>query len=154
MPIIHVDLSAESVARALEEIKSYRDKVESLGERVVERLTTEGEQMAQMLAPMDTGELMSSIEGEANGEKGYIRATAGHAAYVEFGTGVVGEGTHPNPVGWAYDVNGHGTSGWVYKDDFGQFTWTMGQPANPFMYNTAQLLADVTPEVVAEELNT
>lgn len=154
MPIIHVDLSAESVGKALEQIKAYRDKVESLGERVVRRLAEDGAEQARDLVPVDTGDLMSSIDAEVDGDKGYVRAYAEHAAFVEFGTGVVGAGSpHPNPVGWAYDVNGHGEAGWVYpsaKD--GHFYWTKGQPAKPFMYDTAQLLAEAAPDVVAEEL--
>lgn len=152
MPIIRVELSAAGLDAAIAELNEYQRKVESLAEATVERLARDGEEIAQMMAPMFTGELMSSIEGAATGNTGYIRANSDHAAFVEFGTGVVGDGTHPQPIaGWIYDKNGHGQAGWVYKKD-GEFYWTNGQPANPFMYNTAQMLAQIVPDIVAEEL--
>lgn len=91
-----------------------------------------------------TGELESSIEGYFSPamKVGIIRAGAPYAVYVEFGTGVVGQGSpHPAPAGWRYDVNNHGEAGWWYFNDRDQkWHWTKGIESRPFMYNTAREL--------------
>lgn len=54
-----------------------------------------------------------------DGYNGLQITAMGYMIYVEFGTGIVGKGTHPMPqlsedfFGW--DVNNHGDEGWVYK---------------------------------------
>lgn len=62
------------------------------------------------------------------------------ALFIEYGTGIVGEGEpHPDPqtVGKydAYDSQGHGYDGWVYIKN-GRYRWTAGQESKPFMYHT------------------
>ena len=105
-----------------------------------------------------TGNLVSSITGEVNGEKpvGYVRVNCEYAVYVEFGTGVVGkDNPHPNykgyTLGYNYDRNGRGELGWWYPTDESDpnpyksvsangklYAWTKGMPSRPFMYNTAK----------------
>ena len=53
---------------------------------------------------------------------------------VEYGTGVVGEGTHEDPKNYQYDINGHGENGWWFFDDKGKIHWTKGMKAHRFMY--------------------
>lgn len=77
-------------------------------------------------------------------------SASNYAIFVEFGTGVVGEGSsHPkaSEYGWVYDVNGHGESGWWYPTDAddpnptkklgkeGWIAFTRGQASRPFMYD-------------------
>ena len=155
MPIIHVELSSAGLDSAIAELKEYQRKVEALGEKVVKRLADEGAENARELASfmnaVDTGELVGSIRGEVEGSTGYVRATAGHAAYVEFGTGVVGARS-PHPGGsWVYDINAHGDEGWYYYKNGGKH-WTRGMPSRPYMWDTAEMMAQAVPNVVAEEL--
>ena len=155
MPIIRVELSDAGLDAAIAELKEYQQKVEALGEKVAKRLSNDGAANAQELASfmnaVDTGELVGSIKGEAEGNTGYVRATAGHAAYVEFGTGVVGARS-PHPGGsWVYDINGHGDDGWYYYKN-GSKHWTRGMPSRPYMWDTAEMMAQAVPNVVAEEL--
>lgn len=157
MPVIKFDLSAEGISRALEELKVYGESVKSLDERVVKRLAKDGAENARQLVAymdaIDTGELSGSIIDEVSDKTGYVKATAPHAAYVEFGTGVVGAGApHPAPIGWAYDVNGHGEAGWMYPGDDGKWHWTKGMASRPYMYDTAQMMAQAVPQIVEEEL--
>ena len=157
MPVIRVEFTADGLERAIAEVKAYRDKVEQADTAIVKRLTEDGVKQAQDLVAymnaIDTGELAGSIQGDAKDKRGVIRAEAGHAAYVEFGTGVVGAGApHPNPIGWAYDVNGHGEKGWMYPGDDGKWHWTKGMPSRPYMYETAQMMAQAVPDVAAEVL--
>ena len=80
-----------------------------------------------------------------NGATYVIYTDCPWAAYVEFGTGVVGEKSpHPNKsmAGWKYDVNSHGEAGWYYFKD-GEWHWTNGMISRPFMYETGQQLRNM-----------
>ena len=81
-----------------------------------------------------------------------VLATAPYAAFVEYGTGIVGSGeSHPNPDGWDYDVNDHGDAGWWYYDwAYSNWRWTKGQPAKPFMYDTKLYLEQKAPKIAAK----
>lgn len=159
MPKIRVDLSAAGIDRAISELENYAGKVEKLGESAVKRLTEDGvktaQEMAMYMNAYDSGALVNGIVAEYRDGKGYIHSTAPHTAYVEMGTGVVGQGS-PNPngsyPGWAYDVNSHGEAGWNYIGKDGKLHWTKGMPSRPFLYDTAQILKESAAYVVTEEL--
>ena len=65
--------------------------------------------------------------------QGRVYTNCEYAMYVEFGTGVKGNGTYPykiegltldyKPKGWAY-----------YDEDKGEWIYTKGQKAQPYMY--------------------
>lgn len=61
-----------------------------------------------------------------------------YSALVEFGTGVRGQGTHPNPVNYQYDVNGYGDNGWYFFDNEGNLHFTTGMEAHRYMFNAIQ----------------
>lgn len=146
--VIQFKLNLRDIDRAIKEVKQFKTEFLEKCNRLIEVLTDRGEEVAKVqVAQLDavfTGELMNSIEGyySPTYNVGIIKAGAYYAAYVEFGTGVVGKSSpHPNPEGWQYDVNNHGDSGWVYYDeDSGGFRWTKGFKSRPFMYNTAREL--------------
>jgi len=86
---------------------------------------------AKILVPVDTGELRSSIavQVDLNGKivVGTIYAGANHAAFVEYGTGLIGAAAPHPPLptegvpitgSWIYDYKGQG---WI------------GMAARPFM---------------------
>lgn len=92
---------------------------------------------AKALAPADTGLLRESIHMEVknagNELHGRVFTNCEYAAYVEFGTGVKGDGTYP------YEVEGlsleYKNKGWAYLDeDTGEWIYTKGQKAQPYMY--------------------
>ena len=146
--VIKFSLNEKDIDRAITEIEKFKKQFIAKCNSLIEALTEEGVKVAKLkVAELDavyTGELMNSIDGyySPTYNVGIIKAGAYYAAYVEFGTGVVGKGSaHPNPGGWQYDVNGHGDKGWVYyDDDSGKFRWTKGFKSRPFMYNTARQL--------------
>jgi len=78
---------------------------------------------AKALAPVDTGTLAGSIHQEvkvkSESVEGRVFTNVQYAPYVEFGTGVKGNGSYP------YDIEGLDLT---YKEDWG------GMPAQPFMY--------------------
>ena len=145
---IRFKLSVEEIDRAIKEVEQFKREFLEKCNRLIEALTETGVEVAKIeVAQLDavyTGELMNSIEGyySPTYNVGIIKAGAYYAAYVEFGTGVVGKGSpHPAPQGWQYDTNNHGDSGWVYYDDYsGNFRWTKGFKSRPFMHNTARQL--------------
>jgi hypothetical protein len=87
---------------------------------------------ARANVPVMSGELQSSIHVgaiENTGQQvvGTVVADAGHAAFVELGTGIRGRGTYPYPLpqqGVPY------TGSWVY--DYKRQNWIGGE-ARPFM---------------------
>lgn len=87
---------------------------------------------------MDTGELREKIKtrvSAGNGELiGEVYSGALHGIYVEMGTGPKGEANHAgvNPE-WAAGVT-YRPNGWVYPTKDGEFRFTRGMPARPFMY--------------------
>ena len=156
--VIRFKLDLKDIDRAIREVEKFKTEFLEKCNRLIEALTDRGEEIAKIeVAQLDavyTGELMNSIEGyySPSYNVGIIKAGAYYAAYVEFGTGVVGKGSpHPNPQGWQYDVNDHGDSGWVYyDDDSGQFRWTKGFKSRPFMYNTARQLERECKKIAEE----
>jgi HK97 gp10 family phage protein len=87
---------------------------------------------ARSICPVDTGELRDSIVVvppvvEGSTVVGGVAATAGHAAFVEFGTGLRGMGTYPGPLpqeGVPF------TGSWVY--DYKHQKW-VGHASQSFM---------------------
>ena len=156
--VIRFSLDEKDIGRAIKELKQFKTEFLEKCNRLIEALTDRGVEVAklevQQLDAVYTGELMNSIEGyySPTYNVGIIKAGAYYAAYVEFGTGVVGsQSPHPNPQGWQYDVNGHGDEGWVYyDDDSGQFRWTRGFKSRPFMYNTARQLEKECKKIAEE----
>lgn len=89
--------------------------------RALERCGEQAEGYAKDLAPVDTGNLRNSISHKVDdGEPAvYIGSNVEYAAYVELGTGKYTDGGRPTP--------------WVYQDDNGNWHWTRGNPAQPFL---------------------
>jgi hypothetical protein len=158
---ISFKLNPKDIDRAIREVKAFKQEFIQKCERLVEALTGYGVEVAKLqvkqLDAVYSGELMNSIEGyySPTYNVGIIKAGAYYAAYVEFGTGVVGKSSpHPDPQGWQYDVNQHGDEGWVYyDDDHGVFRWTKGFKSRPFMYNTARQLEKECARIAKEVFN-
>ena len=92
---------------------------------------------AKALAPVDTGQLAGSIHMQVKDTgkelQGRVYTNVEHAPYVEFGTGITGNGTYP------YEVEGlsleYRNKAWCYFDeDKGEWIYTKGQEAQPYMY--------------------
>ena len=92
---------------------------------------------AKALAPVDKGQLAGSIHMQVKDTgkaiEGRVYTNVEYAAYVEFGTGITGNGTYP------YQIEGlsleYKDKGWAYFDeDKGEWIYTKGQEAQPYMY--------------------
>lgn len=158
---IEMELTPKSISNAIREVKEFRDELQRKCLELVEALMMEGVEIAKMqVASMDavyTGELEQSIQGVflPSERCGFVMTDVPYSVYVEYGTGIVGEGSpHPEAAGnWNYDVNGHGEKGWVYvNDNDGKFHWTKGYVSRPFMYNTLRWLEEEAPDKASEIL--
>ena len=89
--------------------------------RALERCGSQAEGYAKDLAPVDTGNLRNSISHKVDdGEPAvYIGSNTSYAPYVELATGIYAEGGRPTP--------------WVYQDENGNWHWTRGNRAHPFL---------------------
>lgn len=89
--------------------------------RALDRCGRQAEGYAKDLAPADTGNLRNSITHRVvSGERAvYIGSNVEYAAYVELGTGKYYPGGRPDP--------------WAYQDEKGNWHWTAGNPAQPYL---------------------
>ncbi len=78
------------------------------------------------------GSIYTKVEADAGKVVGSVYTNKQYAAYVEFGTGPVGEANHAGispKVAVSYRQDG-----WVFPDSEGGFHYTEGHEAQPFMY--------------------
>lgn len=94
--------------------------------RALERIGEQAEGYAKDLCPTDTGQLQNSISHAVEDTENavYIGVPGGptsYGTYVELGTGIYAEGGGGRP------------SPWVYQDAKGNWHWTRGNKAQPFL---------------------
>ena len=151
----------------LEDKRDYLpDRVKMLVERLAESGVNIAKANVTKIDAIFTGELMNSIklvEGGSTKETVifYIVADSEHAAFVEFGTGQMGEEApypYPLPEGVEWNYNSGktifeispGNYGWFYPRD-GKWYFTQGMPSRPFLYETSlelqQLIVKTAKEV-------
>ena len=108
--------------------------------RALERCGEQAEGYAKDLAPVDTGNLRNSISHKVDdGEPAvYIGSNTSYAPYVELGTGKYTDGGRPTP--------------WVYQDDNGNWHWTAGNPAQPFLAPAVKDHQQTYRNIIEDEL--
>ena len=170
--VFKADLSVKGIENLKKALLNYKDN--TLQQKLnifAKTLSEKGVVIAKAnIAGLDaifTGELISSIHTSYGGStKGtavfYIVADSKHAAFVEFGTGQLGqEAPYPYPlpegVEWNYNTGKTifeiepGQYGWFYHGDDGKWYFTQGMPSRPFMYETSielmQLVVRTAKEV-------
>lgn len=106
----------------------------------LERCGSHAEGYAKDLAPVDTGNLRNSITHQVDEAESavYIGTNVGYAPYVELGTGKYAEGGRPTP--------------WVYQDDNGNWHWTAGNPAQPFLAPAVKDHAQTYRNIIEDEM--
>ena len=162
--VIKVKLDPKSIENAINEIQEYQKDLERRVRLLLKRLTDEGVMIAKAKVVehkiIHDNELTNSINGFVQGDVGFIRVDDEHAVFFEFGTGPVGA-KNPHPLGSNYKSEGWFTKadgkpmdqlyGWqAFGDDDDVYFFTEGQKAKPFMYETAQRLRDIFPDIVKE----
>ena len=172
MRIIRARLDPESIAAAITEILEYQKEVEQKTRLLIQRLTDEGANLARVkivgLGAVYSGELLSGVDGYYSPalNVGFVRVASNHVAFVEFGTGIVGQNSpHKNgeylaKAAWGYATGPKifttkdGRVGWIYPTDDGSFRFTEGMKARPFMYETALELQRKFPQIAKEVFGT
>lgn len=92
---------------------------------------------AKAKVAVDTGALRGSISKDvrramSGSVVGRVFTNMEYAPMVEFGTGAKGSGTYPySPKGINLTYR---QTPWGFEDENGNFVWTNGQVAQPFMY--------------------
>lgn len=161
-----------SIKNAIKDLKRYRKKVETNAKLLVQRLTDEGAEIARVkivnLGAYYSGALLSGVDGyySPSLNVGFVRVTSDHVAFVEFGTGVVGQnsphknGEYLSKAAWQYAsgtkifTTKNGKVGWIYPTDDGGFRFTEGMPSRPFMYETALELQSKFKQIAKEVFGT
>lgn len=108
--------------------------------RALERCGSQAEGYAKDLAPVDTGNLRNSISHRVDEDElaAYIGSNTSYAPYVELATGIYAEGGRPTP--------------WVYQDENGNWHWTRGNPAQPFLAPAVKDHPQTYRNIIADEL--
>ncbi len=168
MRTINVTLSLDGIEKAIKELNDYAKEVEQKTKLLVSNLTDLGADIARVkivsLGAIYSGELLSSVSAFMSplANTGFVRVTNDHAAFIEFGTGPVGassshpsgEGTYKS-TGWFTQADGKDMAtmyGWIPIElsDGNVIYYTMGQPAKPFMYQTALEIQREFPRIAQE----
>lgn len=143
---------------AIRRLNEYQKEVETKTIELAQRLTDFGVETARIkvveMGAYYSGDLYSGIMGYFSPtlNAGFVRVTSEHAAFVEFGTGPRGSASpHPNggvnykDEGWFTKADGKDMAmmyGWqpLVLGNGDIIYYTEGQPAKPFMYETAKEL--------------
>ena len=162
-------LSQSSIQTLKNDLMKYESGLSYKARRLAERLSELGVEIARVNLPeldaVFTGELIGSIHSEykSSTSKGAIFCVitdSDHAAFVEFGTGIVGMNHSypfklPEGVKWKYTSGktirqiSDGRYGWFYeKDD--KWYFTEGMASRPFMYDTYIELMTIVEKTAKE----
>ena len=172
MKTINVRLDPTSIENAIKELQQYQKDVENKTRLLIQRLTDYGAEIARVkivsLGAYYSGELLSGVDGYYSPtlNAGFVKVTNDHAAFVEFGTGVVGQnnphknGEYLSKAAWQYATGPKifttqdGKVGWIYPTDDGGFRFTEGMKSRPFMYETALELQSKFAGIAKEVFST
>ena len=147
----------------IKELETYKKRVQEKTSLLVQKLTDYGAEIVRIkivnMGAYYSGELLSGVSGYYSPtlNAGFVKVTSDHVAFVEFGTGVVGQnnphknGEYLSKAAWSYASGAKifttqdGRVGWIYPTDDGGFRFTEGMESRPFMYETAlELQRDLT----------
>lgn len=167
--MINVKVDTTEIEQLISEIKGF-DPLDD--EMVIDAICKRGVEILMTIAyrteyKFSFGEdIVKSFKYEVlNNRTGYLINDNPHMAFVEFGTGVVGQGTSQadtNALGWVYNTK---ENGWWYpvasKPPEGQpswfnngkwYAWTRGQEAKNIFYNATLQLKSEIPSIIARVL--
>ena len=173
MKTITVNLNENgSIKNAIKDLKKYRKNLEKNTRLLVQKLTDLGAKVVRVkivsMGAYYSGELLSGAMGYYSPtlNAGFVKVASDHVAFVEFGTGVVGQNnSHQNgeylaKASWSYAsgtkifTTKDGKVGWIYPTDDGGFRFTEGMKSRPFMYETALELQREFPRIAKEVFRT
>ncbi len=159
---LRVGLSAQAMREAAARVRGAGSSLPARCAELCCRLGEVGIEAAVAHVRKDTGDLASGIRWEqlADGS-GIVISEGPYAAFVEFGTGVVGQGTYPGdlPEGWGYDErrtpeahDPDDPTKWFYRDRHGRICSTRGQAACGYMAASAEEMRQAVGRIAKEVL--
>lgn len=157
MITFEAELSASSLEALITKLDKYAKSLDEATTDINKAIAERAEELVKTNVhseAYDEGDLEESIQSEYNSEYARVYTENDHAAYAEFGIGIVGEGSHPEALakGWVYDKNAHGDKGWFYTDKNGKKWFTRGYTGRKYMYNSyitlKQELNDIAKDVL------
>lgn len=173
MTTITVNLNESgSVKKAIKDLNKYKKKLEKNTSLLVQKLTDMGAKLVSVkivsMGAYYSGQLLSGVTGYYSPtlNAGFVKVASDHVAFVEFGTGIVGQNSpHKNgeylaKAAWSYAsgtkifTTKNGKVGWIYPTDNGEFRFTEGMKSRPFMYETALELERKFPKIAKEVFRT
>ena len=114
------------------------DNLDDAVAAALERVGSAAEGFAADLAPADSGLLRQKMTHIVDDNSVTVGSPLEYAAYVEFGTGKYVSGGRNTP--------------WVYKDDKGNWHYTHGQRAQPFLKLALQNNIKTYQAIIKDEL--
>ena len=122
--------------------KEVSDNIKAALLRGLETCGLVAEGYAKKLAPVDTGNLRNSITHMVDEQEpaAIIGTDSEYGAYVELGTGIYAEGGGGRPTPWAY------------QDAKGNWHYTRGNKAQPFLKPAAADHAGQYRDILESEL--
>ena len=153
---ININLNEKgSLQKGIKQLQAYKKRVQEKTSLLVQKLTDYGAEIVRVkivgMGAYYSGELLSGVSGYFSPilNAGFVKVASDHVAFVEFGTGVVGQtaphtnGEYLSKAAWSYAsgtkifTTQDGRVGWIYPTDDGGFRFTEGMESRPFMYETA-----------------
>lgn len=134
------NLSKQSIDSLIKNLKNYQKDLEQAKTYILQALSEytqlkAKEYLRSSVTSFSTGELENSITIEyLSNEVAKVYTNLYYAAYVEYGTGPKGSGTHPNANG----INYKSESWKYYNEAIGKIVTTEGQEAHRYMYNAVR----------------
>lgn len=161
MTKLTANLSVSSLDALLNDLKTYQKKVEEAPRKIAESLTDYGkEQIAQRIGSIrdKDGNYLATAGSYVFGDGGVAYMEGEQAAYLEYGTGVIGQSSpHPqaNEAGWQYNRGPtiSSTGDWSYWDPVkSQYVHTKGIPAQMPVLKAANAIRQKEIEAAKEAL--
>lgn len=153
MPKISIDIDTGNMSKTLAKVNYLENQLELAMDEGLTDFANMFEQKlrSNMILYGVPNSVVDSVRVYKYANGLTIEIASEKVEFFEYGTGIRGAGSpHPNPpIGWIYDVNGHGSKGWWYPTDSsdpnpykwtdGSGTlraWTKGKFSRPFIYDT------------------
>lgn len=139
---INIPLSINGVNKGKQKLQLVANSLPKVRDEFIKRSLMFIETRAKLYIRSTTGssdwyELTKTLENSfaKDIKLGTLVNNCFYAGFVEYGTGIIGNGTHPLSKNYQYDMNGHGEAGWFFLDENGVLHWTQGMEAHRFMYD-------------------
>ena len=139
-------------------IKKLKELSDVDTEQVLKKATAYCHGQAKSLCPVDTGALRESIhmqfDKRGKQSRGKVYTNMEYASYVEFGTGIKGNGSYPyaDKLPRDMELTYRDTPWWYTKDKEDTFIYTKGQVAQPYMYPALADSEEYMLELMGEDL--